>query len=273
MPRFSYGPFTADLLVDSELTPHFPNCRYVAERTGAPGSEVSVTRAHGAASPVSAGPPETPRSGIPVPGSAGPFATLAPDRSSITIRFPTWTAAVSRSRADVRLAEQQGSTSDLLDTVLSSVGLAMALLSGGIVLHSSSVVTSSGACVLMGPSGRGKSTLARALARSGAIILSDDQTVLSPTGSGFAAQTAVRSNGRSEPVRGLYFLEQGTQTRRTRLSRKEAFPLLLRQALLFPSDPALHELLLDAASRLVDAVPACRLVVGLSDVSPACLEE
>jgi serine kinase of HPr protein (carbohydrate metabolism regulator) len=56
------------------------------------------------------------------------------------------------------------------------------------VLHASSVVLDQGTVGFMAPSGSGKSTLALALARRGAIILSDDSLVLDRRDTGAVAR-------------------------------------------------------------------------------------
>jgi len=200
------------------------------------------------------------------------------------------------------LAGATGGAQDAYDLVLSSVGMAWTILDRGLLLHASCVQTSLGVSVFPGPSGRGKSTLARLLAKD-AILLSDDQTVLYPVGdrvngkastidpsaslragcrpstvpadSGTAASingryladTTAVTNGRPGPLAGIYFLERGASSAKRRMSPGEAVRNLTRHTILWRGDAALHSLVLESATRIVESVPCSVLAVALSDIS------
>lgn len=78
--------------------------------------------------------------------------------------------------------------------VLGRVLPVMLHLSGRLVLHGSSVaLPGGGAVAFLAPKGRGKSTLALALAQRGGRLLSDDVTVLEPAGAGWVARPGVHA--------------------------------------------------------------------------------
>jgi len=66
-------------------------------------------------------------------------------------------------------------------------------LRGALVLHGACVASPAGAVLLLGPSGRGKSTLATTLAHHGFALLGDDVTVLEPLGERWIARASYPS--------------------------------------------------------------------------------
>ncbi|MEO1482987.1 MAG: hypothetical protein AAFU77_12845 [Myxococcota bacterium] len=108
----------------------------------------------------------------------------------------------------------------------------MLALDDGLILHASAVVLDGQAFVFVGPSGAGKTTIARILSKSGA-VLSDERVVIRNQGGAWtvygtpwpSALGAARNQ--SAPLAGLFFLEHGTTDERHVLSREESRDLLL----------------------------------------------
>lgn len=140
-----------------------------------------------------------------------------------------------------------------------SLGRAMVIFSlarrGGLIFHSTAAVLAGEGVIFAGPSGRGKSTLAKLLDAAGVPVLTDEWPIVRlltaadeperfrvygspwPSSGGFARND-------SAPLRRLYFLEHGPENRIEPVSRKEAlrrFMLSARVPWHFPTflDPML----------------------------------
>ncbi len=175
----------------------------------------------------------------------------------------------------------------------------LATLRGRTAMHAAAVVLPSGAVLLCGRAGAGKSTLALALDRAGFGVLGDDHVVLEIRDAGgvfafpsfpFAdvdgparrAAEDVRKRGGAPgaeekasvdfrsprpldavPIVAVALLERGPRVARERIPAPEALAWLLREAV-FVADPADDEAQvarLDACMRLLAAAPAVRLPV------------
>ncbi len=102
-------------------------------------------------------------------------------------RTIVWRAGASTSAA---LASEELARFDMLGRVLP-----LALhRTGALSLHGSAVITPAGAILLLGAKGRGKSTLALALAQRGAQLLTDDVAVVeAPPGEGARVRPGVHA--------------------------------------------------------------------------------
>ena len=82
---------------------------------------------------------------------------------------------------------------ELLEHRILSAAVCMLLsLRGELVLHAAAVEIAGGAVVFCGPTGRGKSTLVRALGERGAPVLSEDGVVIAPEGGGWTVHPGAR---------------------------------------------------------------------------------
>jgi hypothetical protein len=134
----------------------------------------------------------------------------------------------------------------------------------GLLLHASAVVRNNQAFVFAGPSGNGKTTIAR-LSRSSKIlndeiislrIQPDHRVVASGTpfwgemGSGPAYKTVYR-------VQSIFFLKKDTSLYAQSIDRAVAVRKLLRCVCLFSTEPGDLQICLDTCSKVVKTV-ACR---------------
>jgi hypothetical protein len=138
----------------------------------------------------------------------------------------------------------------------------------GLLLHASSVHADRGVIVFPGPSGTGKTTIARLGAPRG--VLSDEVTAIAvENGSVHAHPTPFWGDMRrktaagSGPVAEIVFVRSGEPTERRRLSSAEAMFRLAPNVLGFPEDDAHQRALIDTASAVVRLVPAFELTFRL----------
>jgi hypothetical protein len=142
----------------------------------------------------------------------------------------------------------------------------LTLASGqGFLLHAASAIRAGQALVFAGPSGAGKTTIAR-LAPPDAMLLSDEVSYIRKCGSDFIASGTPFTGelGRagenvSAPLRALYLLEHGAGNKISRIPDAEAVRLLMRNILFFAGDPELVSGVFALACEFVAAVPVSRL--------------
>jgi hypothetical protein len=155
-----------------------------------------------------------------------------------------------------------------------AVGLALPRV-GGLLIHASAVAVGPDAILFAGPTGAGKSTVARRLAAiAGCVQLADDLVIARPTAAGrwrahgppFHGDGRV-ALGESRRIAAIHFLCQGPIDCSEPLTRPAAVALLLRHALAYVAEATTGAYVLDAASALVTQVPC--LALQLADPSHA----
>jgi hypothetical protein len=148
------------------------------------------------------------------------------------------------------------------------------LAMGGVLLHSSGLVhrESQGAHLFLGPSGAGKTTVARLGRERGLAVLSDDMNAVLPTGDGtgatvcrvpFAGDPTLTDPGISPedrlPLRTLARLRQGRASRLSTLEPAAALAALAACAPFVNRDPHRQVALLENLAALQRAVPPVEL--------------
>lgn len=245
--NITYGPFTAKVRSDSELSDVASGTRYVAD-SALPTHSMDVGRAP------------------PMAETAGPLETSAIllEPGTVSLSSHAWTVVVSRRHADVVLHPEFEFSPLGVDGLFNSVGICWTILAGGLLLHASAVRTSRGALLFCGESGVGKSTTARLLA--GDSVLADDHCLLFPTTDGWRAQSAPTwRKGSAKPHR-VFFIEQAESTVLLPLDRSSALRLLLKNTVLWHSDRALYDLVLSNAVQALEAAEYLRLHVSLDQL-------
>lgn len=156
---------------------------------------------------------------------------------------------------------------DTLNHALSSCGLAWSLLSGGLLIHSSSVRQGQGVHLFAGPSGIGKTTLATWAASKGAHLRSVDQTLVKPDGcGGWLAVSADSGERVAEPLQRIVVIDRGARTVRRQLSPAAGLRALLPNIILWPHSNDLHALILERAFQLVTQTQVAHLDVDLGSL-------
>lgn len=137
---------------------------------------------------------------------------------------------------------------------------------GGVLLHSAGVVHRGRAYLFVGPSGAGKTTIARISRDAGKTVLSDDMNVIragAERGSGAVAESLPFAGdlGRlagpagSYPLAGLFRLEQAPAHAREPLEAAPALAALLANAPFLNSDPWRLDLVSENLTGLLARVP------------------
>lgn len=145
-----------------------------------------------------------------------------------------------------------------------------ALQQRGAILHSAGLVFDGKAYIFQGYSNAGKTTLTRKAYAGGARVLSDDINLLLPSDNGFRAhgvpftgefgRTLEHPGGReSFPVAGIILIEQGDELKTEQLTAPAAVARLLTGCPFVNTDEQASELLFDAVTAMVEALPIVRL--------------
>jgi hypothetical protein len=151
------------------------------------------------------------------------------------------------------------------DSVLRIVHTLLLSREHGFLLHASSVVRNGRAYLFTGPSGAGKTTIAR-LAPADAVVLTDEISYVRRVGeryvaygTPFAGEFSDSGEPVSAPVAAVFDLAWASDPARERLAEGAAVRMLMRNMLFFASDPALTGHLLKTACDFAGSVPAFRL--------------
>lgn len=163
----------------------------------------------------------------------------------------------STARGTVRLHPNRYS----LDSVLRIIhSLELARTGQGLLLHGASAVRNGKGFVFSGPSGAGKTTIAR-LAPAGVRLLTDEISYVHVSekgfdawGTPFAGELAQPGENIVAPLSALYFLRQSGDNRIEAVRPAEALRLIMRNTLFFAHDQALVAQVLDLAGRLAESV-------------------
>ena len=152
-----------------------------------------------------------------------------------------------------------------VDSVLRIVHTLLLSTRGGFLLHAASVVRAGRAMLFMGPSGAGKTTMAR-LAPADATLLTDEISYVRLVGdrymafgTPFAGELGHSGEAVSAPVSGVYWLEQAADNTLERLGGSQAVRMLMRNILFFAHDAELAAHLLKTSCHLAATVPMYRL--------------
>lgn len=180
----------------------------------------------------------------------------------------------SAERADFRLdwdaerncgSARQSLNPYSLDGMLRILHSIMLATRGGFLLHSASVMRNGRSFLFFGPSGAGKTTLAR-LAPFDAKVLSDEISYVRPDkqtffafGTPFSGELAEPGENVSAPISALYHLVQGARNRVLPLKPADAVRLLMRSVLFFAEDSDLVKRVFSSLCNLVSCVPICEL--------------
>lgn len=159
----------------------------------------------------------------------GPFAQIGGQDGVLTIEGPGFRGTFDEQSREGWIAQPLDPAP--LETFLTAICAGCLLRSGGFLLHAAAAVSGDGAFVFFGPSESGKTTVAELI---GTDVISDEIVAVRGDGKGYRV-LAVPWRGRrlSAPLRGLFRLRKGRETRLTPLSPAGAVRQLL-PSVLFP---------------------------------------
>jgi hypothetical protein len=153
-----------------------------------------------------------------------------------------------------------------IDCVLRIVHSLILARQGGFLVHAASAIRGGRAFLFSGVSGAGKTTISR-LAPPDATLLTDEISYVRrdgnrylACGTPFAGELARVGENQSAPLSALFLLEKGLQNSIEPVSATEAIQRLLRNILFFADDPALVEVVFQAACEFASLVPIRRLM-------------
>jgi hypothetical protein len=152
-----------------------------------------------------------------------------------------------------------------VDSVLRIVHTLLLSTRGGFLLHAASAVRAGRAMLFVGPSGAGKTTIAR-LAPEDVTLLTDEISYVRRLGdqyiafgTPFAGELGRSGQPVSAPVSGVYRLERGSDNEVERLGASEAVRTLMKNILFFADDSELTGHLLETSCHVASTIPVYRL--------------
>jgi hypothetical protein len=160
---------------------------------------------------------------------------------------------------------QQGLHAYSLDAALRVLHTLLLAGRGGFLLHAASAIRNRRAHLFFGPSGAGKTTLAR-LAPRDATLLTDEISYVRGDcqeylayGTPFTGEMATPGENISAPITAVYELVKASTNRLTPIKPGDAVRALLESVLFFAEDPNLVRLVFQSVCDLVCRLPVYRL--------------
>jgi hypothetical protein len=198
-----------------------------------------------------------PREGLPFSENVVVARDGRPARFSVSRRDFAGTVDLDERTADVALASPDDVSINSFLRILYSLALVEA---HGLVVHAAGLVRDGGAYLFSGPSGRGKTTVARLSA--GALLLSDELSIVRIAeghavcfGTPFRGELALAGENRGAPLVGVHFLHHGGRHAVEALGPGRALARLLPNVLFFAREADVTAAVFRIAADLVEAVP------------------
>jgi hypothetical protein len=192
------------------------------------------------------------------------------DDVRVTRRSNLWTFARGDFRAEWNTVSKRGSIRQSpnlysIDAALRIFHTVVLATREGFLVHAASAIRNGKAFLFTGPSGAGKTTIAR-LAPSDVTLLTDEVSYVKKQSQGytafgtpFAGELAKSGENISAPIAALYLLVQGPENRIDALCASDAVRALLANILFFAEDEALVRSVFRSACRFAGHVPVYRL--------------